>query len=122
MDRIDELVDQVIAAFAARRRTRWSLTTAALTDTGLELEQWKQRVEARIKAFRHSGVDRAALQGLARKRFAGAEWTANFAAIADELQELSRADLKRYLTDNGMPESAAQKVAASYSIGALLHR
>ena len=52
----------------------------------------------------------------------GAEWTANFAAVADELQELSREDLKRYLTDNGMPESAARKVAASYSIGALLHQ
>ena len=114
MDRIAELVDQVIAAFAARRRTRWSLTSASLTGTGLELEQWKQRVEARIKAFRHSGIDRAALLALVRKRFSGEEWTANFAAVADELQELSRADLRRYLTDNGMPESAAQKVAATH--------
>ena len=77
-------------------------------------------VEARLKAFRHSTVDRSALLDRVRRRYDAAEWTADFAGVADELQKMARDDLRRHLIDNGMPTQAAEKVVAGYSIGALL--
>lgn len=55
MDRIEDLVDQVIAAFDARRRVGWSATTPSLTGAGKELGRWHELVEARLNpmAARH---------------------------------------------------------------------
>jgi hypothetical protein len=121
VDRVETLVDEVIAAFDARRRGKWNATTMSLTGASGELRQWWPLVEARIKAFRHSLVDRAALLARARQRFGGKEWSADFAGVADELQNMSRDELQRHLVDNGMPAEAARQVAEGYSIGALLH-
>ena len=118
---IENLVDRVIAAFDARRRTHWQPTTLALTGDDGELQQWRQLVEERLATFRNTVVDRAALIERVRRRFHNVRWTADFAGVADELQEMARDDLRAYLTSRGMPETAARKVAAGYSIGALLH-
>jgi hypothetical protein len=118
---LEDLVDQVITAFDARRRTHWHATALPLTDADQELERWRGLVEARLKAFHHSVVDRDALLRRVRRRFEAAEWTADFAGVADELQEMAREDLRQHLTDNGLPEPSAQRIAAGYSIGALLH-
>lgn len=117
---IEDSVDQVIAAFHARRRVHWQSTTSP-GSADPELQQWHGLVEARLKTFSHSVVDRAALLDRVRRRFQAAEWTADFAGAADELQKMARDDLRQHLVDNGMPEDAASKVAAGYSIGALLH-
>jgi len=120
MRQIEDLVDQVISAFQARRRTHWHAVTLPLTGDDQELQQWRGLVEARLKAFRHSTVDRSALLDRVRRRYDAAEWTADFAGVADELQKMARDDLRRHLIDNGMPTKAADKVVAGYSIGALL--
>lgn len=121
MSHIDEVVDQVIAAFNARRRTRWSMTGLSPTGPRSELAHFDPMVKARLEQFRQSMVDRDELARRARARYQGAEWTADFRGVADELQEMSREDLRRFLTDNGMPPEAAQEVAQGYSVGALLH-
>ena len=121
MDRIKGLVNQVIKAFDSRRRTRWSATGQPLTVTDPELKRWHQVVEERLKTFRFSTVDRFTLLDRVRRRFKGKEWTADFAGAADELQRMARSELQRYLQDNGVPEEPAGKIAAGYSVGALLH-
>ena len=121
MATLEEVVDQVIAAFRARRRTGWSPTGPSLTEAGDELGPWKERIDARLKRFRRSVVDRRLLLERMRRRLEGAEWSVDFAAVADELQDMARDDLQAYLTDNGMPESSARAVAQAHSIGALLH-
>jgi hypothetical protein len=121
MDGIEALVDQVIAAFDARRRTGWSPTGPSLTEAGAELAPWRERIEARLKLLRHFVVERGPLLERARRRFAGAEWAADFAGVAAELQEMARDDLRNYLVSNGMTEALASNLARGYSIGALLH-
>lgn len=121
MPDIDDLVDQVIAAFNARRRTGWSTTAHPLTGDEQQLRQWHGLIEAKLKTFRHSTIDRASLIARSHRRFHGTEWALDFAAVADELQEMARDELQAYLVDNGMPPAAAHQVASSYSIGALLH-
>ena len=118
---LEAVVDEVIAAFRARRRTGWSPTGPSLTGAGGELGRWKARIDARLKTFRRSVVDRELLLERTRRRFERAEWSVDFAAVADELQEMARDDLRAYLTDNGMPEESARAVAQGHSIGALLH-
>ena len=121
MDQMQDLVDQVIAAFDARRRIGWSATSLSMTGGHKELERWHGLVEARLKAFRHSAVDRSALLDRVRRRFRGKEWAADFIGVADELQEMARDDLRQHLTDNGMSEDSASRLVQGYSIGALLH-
>jgi hypothetical protein len=120
MSKIEGLVDQVISAFQARRRSHWHVVTPPLTGDDQALQQWRGLVDARLKAFRHSIVDRSDLLDRVRRRYDAAEWTADFAGVADELEKMARDDLRRHLIDNGMPTTAADKVAAGYSIGALL--
>jgi len=121
MATLEGAVDEVIAAFRARRRMGWSATGPSLTGAGDELGPWKERIDARLKRFRRSVVDRGVLLERVRRRLEGAEWSVDFAAVADELQEMARDDLRAYLTDNGMPEVSARAVAQAHSIGALLH-
>ena len=121
MSSLEDLVDEVTAAFYARRRTHWHATALPLTGDDQELQRWAGLVEARLKVFHRSVIDRATFIERARRRFHAAEWTADFAGVADELQEMARDDLRKHLTDNGMPEASARKIAAGYSIGALLH-
>lgn len=121
MNSIENLVDRVIGTFNARRRTTMSATSVSLISADKELERWHGLVESWLKAFRHSDIDRGLLLSRARRRFKGKEWAADFAGIADELQEMIRDDLQKHLADNGMPDEAAQRLATGYSIGALLH-
>ena len=88
---------------------------------GGDLSPWRERIQARLRRFRRSVVDRASLLERARRRYGGKEWSADFAGVADELQEMARDDLRAYLADNGMSHAAAREVAGAYSIGALLH-
>ena len=90
---LEAVVDEVIAAFRARRRTGWSPTGPSLTGAGGELGRWKARIDARLKTFRRSVVDRELLLERTRRRFERAEWSVDFAAVADErvvLGELER--------------------------------
>lgn len=121
MEAIENLVDKAIDAFNARRRTGMNLTSVSLISADKELERWHGLVESRLKAFRHSDIDRGLLLSRGRRRFKGKEWAADFAGIADELQEMIRDDLRKHLADNGMPDEAAQRLVKGYSIGALLH-
>jgi hypothetical protein len=121
MSPLEDLVDQVIAMFYARRRAHWHATALPLTGDDQELQRWRGLVEARLNVFHHSEVDRDAFVQRVHLRFQAAEWTADFAGVADELQEMARDDLRQHLTDNGMPEASARRIAAGYSIGALLH-
>jgi hypothetical protein len=45
----------------------------------------------------------------------------DFAGVADELQQMARDDLQRYLIDHGVPSASAAEMAKGYSIGALIH-
>ena len=121
MERMEDLVDQVIAAFDARRRIGLSATSASLTAADKELQRWHELVEARLRAFRHSTIDRSVLLDRVRHRFRGNDWAADFAGVASELQEMVRDEFRRYLTDNGVPQDAASRIVEGYSIGALLH-
>ena len=69
MDGLDELVDQVIAAFRARRRTGWSPTGMPTPPNGGDLSPWRERIQARLRRFRSSVVDRASLLERARRRY-----------------------------------------------------
>ena len=121
MSQIEDLVDEVIAAFRARRRSHWHLTTSPLIGDDPALQQWRGLLEARLKVFRHSVIDRGVLIDRAHRRFLDGEWAADFAGVADELQEMARDDLRGHLVDNGMSAGVARRIAAGYSIGALLH-
>ena len=121
MDQIEDLVDQVVAVFRVRRRTHWHVTTSPLIGDDPALQQWRGLLEARLRLFRHSVVDRAVLIDRVRRRFHDTEWTADFGSVADELQQMAREDLRHHLVDNGMPTDTARTIAAGYSIGALLH-
>src|SRR5947209_11175567 len=111
MDRIEVLVDRVIAAFDARRRKGFSMTGAAFVESREELRPWRERIDARVHQFRHWSVDRPALLDRCRHRFSGNEWASNFEAVADELQNMARDELCRHLADNGMPAETARQVA-----------
>jgi hypothetical protein len=121
MSHLEELVDQVINAFETRRRTRWSATRQPLTDADPNLKRWHELVEERLIAFRSSTVDRASLVERVQARFKGTEWAVDFAGVADELQQMARDDLQRYLIDHGVPSASAAEMAKGYSIGALIH-
>jgi hypothetical protein len=121
MSHIEDLVDQVISSFESRRRTRWHATHQPVTDVDPNLKCWHELVEERLTEFRTSAIDRATLMERVHARFKGTEWTADFAGVADELQQMARDDLQRYLGDHGVPSAAAAKIAEGYSIGALLH-
>lgn len=121
MNHLEQIVDQVIEAFDARRRTKWSATTLPLTGDHKELESWRPVIEQKLNAFRHSKVDRSRLIERMQKHYPGGKRLITFEEVANELQELSRDDLEHFLSDNGMPKEVAHRVAQGYSIGALLH-
>ena len=121
MNPLAKLVDQVIAAFDARRRTRWVATLQPVTVSDPSLKRWRALVEERLETFRTSTIERRALLDRVQKRFKGNEAAADFAMVAEELQQMARDELREHLAKNGVPEKTARSMAEGYSIGALLH-
>ena len=120
MDRLEAVVDEVVRAFEARRRLHWTMIEGWLR-ADPTLAHHRPMIEARLRQFANWQVDRDRLLGRMRDRFQGQAWSADFEAGAAELQGLARDDLARHLSDNGVPEADARKIADAYSIGALLH-
>jgi hypothetical protein len=120
MSHVEDLVDQVMLAFNSRRRRGWNVSRQPLAVSDSELKLWHRLVEERLKAFSNSTGNRNTLLKRARHRFKNQEWTADFAGVADELQQMARKDLRDYLSDNGVTENSAHQIAEGYSIGALL--
>lgn len=121
MEQIKQTVDRVIHAFESRRRKRWVATRQSLTATDPELRRWHDTVETILRLFPTATVDRRSLLRQVRRRFEGREWTVDFAGVADEFQRMARDDLWRHLTDKGVPDAPARRIAQGYSVGALLH-
>jgi len=111
---LEQLVDQVLAAVAERRKESPSLFTLTIDwEARPELGPWRERIEAELDRLASWGVDRSELLSVLRSEFFGHEQNVDFEGAAEILQEMAQRDLRSKLVHEGMNSKDADRATKS---------